>query len=80
MPFMLKTLLVLLSGVLAGAIWFGLIEILIRSQVSALQSLAVYLSHWFIFGWLLFLTLVISTYRFLSSRLKKGGHSAFSER
>lgn len=69
MPLVLKALLFLTSVIIAGGVWFGLVEILIRSQISDLQSLAVYLSHWFVFGWLLFITLVVLIYRLLSSRL-----------
>ena len=60
---LLKVIVVVVAIILAGAIWLGLILVLKSSSVSFLQTLAVYISQLSIFGWLLFLLLILAIYK-----------------
>jgi hypothetical protein len=68
-PLALKTLLVLLSLVIAWGLWYALVQILIVSGVPPIQKMAVVLSPWTYFGWLLFLSLSGLIHYLISSKL-----------
>jgi hypothetical protein len=60
---LLKAVISLGAIAAAGCIWLGLILLLRYSGISFLETMAVLLSHLSIFGWLLFLILVVVIYK-----------------
>jgi hypothetical protein len=50
----LKAIIAIVSVLLAGSLWMGLIVLLKKSGIDILQSLAVYISQLSFIGWLLF--------------------------
>ena len=67
MRVLIKFAVIILSIFLAGAIWVGVVRILSDSGVPSLEHLSVWISHFMVFGWLLFLALCIGIYLALSS-------------
>lgn len=64
-----KTLLILLSLTIAWGLWYALIQIMIISGVSPLQKMAVVLSPWTYFGWVLYIALAYAVYRLARYKL-----------
>lgn len=62
MAVLLKIGLMLVSVLLAGAIWYGLVRVLVKSGISSLQTLAVWISHLSFIGWLLFVAISVLFY------------------
>jgi len=69
MPLVGKALIGLFSLVLGASVWGGVAAALFRSGISPLQNLALWISHFSIFGWLLGITISIAFYRIISSKL-----------
>jgi hypothetical protein len=67
MRVLIKFSVIILSIFLAGAIWVGLVRILSDSEVPSLEHLSAWISHFMVFGWLLFPALCIGIYIALSS-------------
>lgn len=71
MRVLIKFAVIALSIFLAGAIWVGLVRVLSDSGVPSLEHLSVWISHFMVFGWLLFLILSVGTYLALSSIIRR---------
>ncbi len=67
MRVMIQCAVIALSLFLAAAIWVGLVRILSDSGIPSLVHLSVWISHFMVFGWLLFLALCIVIYLALST-------------
>lgn len=68
---LLKILAAFLSVFLAGGVWLGIILILKNSGIHFLQTVAVYVSHFSFFGWLLFGLLSISFFYVITNYVLK---------
>ena len=66
---LLKLAICLGAIVAAGGIWLGLILLLRYSGMSFLETMAVLLSHLSVFGWLLFLVLIVVIYKLAVRKL-----------
>ena len=64
-----KTLRVFSSLAIAWGLWYALIQIMIVSGVSPIQKMAVALSPWTYFGWLLYIALAYAIYSLVLSKL-----------
>ena len=60
---LLKLAVGLVALIFAASIWLGLMLMLRYSGSSPLITLGVYLSHLSVFGWLLFLVLIVVIYK-----------------
>jgi hypothetical protein len=69
MPLVRKTLIGLFSLVLGISVWAGVAAALFKSGISPLQNLALWISHFSLFGWLLGITISVAFYRMISIKL-----------
>ena len=69
MPLVEKTLAAIVSLVLGIGAWIGIAAALFKSGISPLQTLALWISHFSIFGWLLGVSLSVVFYRIISAKL-----------
>lgn len=69
MPLVEKTLVAIFSLILGVSVWIGVAAVLFKSGISPLQTLALWISHFSIFGWLLGVFLSVAFYRIISAKL-----------
>ena len=68
-PLVWKTLILILSVAVGWGVWMGVGILLFKSNISPLQTLSLWISHFSIVGWLLWFSLSGFTYYFISSKL-----------
>jgi hypothetical protein len=71
MRVLIQFAVIALSLFLGGAVWIGLVRMCSDSGIPSLEHLSVWISHFMVFGWLLFLVLCSGFYIALSSLVRR---------